>query len=286
MTLVLVREMACGCIARTILIFINTVFTLLGVAMMWMSTKLKEILVSFGLDLDRLAKEIEQGLSSGSPGAGALKKVDLDGILELIKPVLMYSGAVLTLYGICGLTAVCNKLMLKIYTVLTVLLQLAELALVLVLMGSYVKTRIKTYLTDTIINNYTGLDDLNTNALFVNFLMLYDKCCGVDDYKIFQKSKTWINKRSVTRQGVTVDITLKTPIACCVMKGQFPSVKPVNEECSVNPTGRNNNFQKGCYPILENKYDDAKMTMTPVLLALIASTIACLISSIQLLFEK
>ena len=67
-------------------------------------------------------------------------------------------------------------------------------------------------------------------------------CCGVDNYKDFNGGSKWDNTRKIKRNGVTSDVTLVTPFACCIVTGSFPNVTPVDENCAVFPTAANSNY--------------------------------------------
>ena len=72
------------------------------------------------------------------------------------------------------------------------------------------------------------------------------KCCGIDDYHDFDEAEKWQSTREFEVSGITVETEMVTPVACCKMDGTFPSVEPVDDQCSITPTDPTSNWNSVC----------------------------------------
>ena len=52
----------------------------------------------------------------------------------------------------------------------------------------------------------------------------------------------WKRNRTFTMEGQEVTLQMVTPIACCKTTGDFPSVTPIDTNCTFTPTDVNSNF--------------------------------------------
>ena len=69
------------------------------------------------------------------------------------------------------------------------------------------------------------------------------ECCGIDDYTDYATASNWDNVRTYEENGFDVEKILVTPVACCLMEGEFPDVEPKDEECATHPTDLTSNWR-------------------------------------------
>ncbi|XP_061164942.1 tetraspanin-1-like [Saccostrea echinata] len=146
---------------------------------------------------------------------------------------------IVAMFGCCG--GCCKaKCSLITYIFLTSFLLAVELILVIIVYTDekLVTDSIKGIVLMTL-KDYTGLAGKNVQTLGWNFVMVKYKCCGLINYKDFERSN-WTRIVSTS----TSAYTLKTPIVCC-----DPLPKSDNLTCATQ-TSTGNTAITGCFDIV------------------------------------
>lgn len=240
--------MGCGsAIGRVFLVIVNTLFTILGFALLVIGclVKFKEDLVT------KYAKELFKVIKLDSAD------YNLDELLSSSAIVFIIVGVVILIVGVLGCFGACCgwRVFLVIYAIIVFLVLIAEIAGVVLaaLMKKDVDSVVKKGMKKSIADFYKGDLSQEPVSLAWNSLLIEFDCCGVDNYMDFMNATHW-NK---TYNGQT----LKTPLSCCKdVKGEFPDIQyPAATPCATNPTDADNNMNKGCYSAIEdfiNKYSN------------------------------
>lgn len=245
----------CSSLSVCILIFINVVVFLLGIAVaifgaiaQWGRAAFSEKIVPF----------ISKAMSS--TGAGPNVQIDFKEFADLMGQYVNYlsaAGLVIFIFGliliVMSLTGLCgackkNKCLLYIYIVLLVILLLAMVALTLTVrfargdLQQVGRTQLQKYIKD----KFVGLDPAKANAqsAILSLIQARLSCCGVTNGTDFDMAKNW-NRTYVFN---STSYTLKYPISCCKMKKGSYDVE--NTDCFENPTTATSNFGKGCYSMI------------------------------------
>lgn len=242
--------MGCGsAIGRVFLVVVNTLFTILGFALLVVGclVKFKEDLVT------KYAKELFKVIKLDSAD------YNLDELLSSSAVVFIIVGVVILIVGVLGCFGACCgwRVFLVIYAIIVFLVLIAEIAGVVLaaLMKKDVDSVVKKGMKKSIADYYKGDLSQEPVSLAWNSLLIEFDCCGVDNYMDFMNATNW-NK---TYNGQTLD--LKTPLSCCIgIEGEFPDIKyPADTTCATNPTDTKSNWKKGCYSAIEdfiNKYSN------------------------------
>jgi len=281
---------------RCFLITVNIFFGLFGFILLAAGAfiKLGESLYMPFID------EIIQSIPSFTSGAGlegaASPAADLQASFDLllggISIGLIILGVFLFITAILGCISACCqvKVIMIIYTVVLLVLLIAQIVFVILFGTGFFDNMIKDQLTGILQNDFIGIDSFTAESLLLNILMIQFKCCGIDGYKDFDSASVWNNKRTATitvaGQTVTQEIILQTPIACCKTEGTFPSVTLPDETCAYTPTPLNNYLEKGCFPELMAQLDQYRTIIIGVLAGIIVFQAILVIFVIVLLVLK
>ncbi|KAJ8308211.1 hypothetical protein KUTeg_013085 [Tegillarca granosa] len=226
-------DLSCGAtFAQIFLVIVNTIFTLLGLALLVVGCLLKfnaDFITSKASDLLTEIRLDELN-------------VDLSSVLNSIALIFIIAGAFILLVGFLGCAGACCKFrpLLVIYAIIVLLLFILQVAAVAVTltMRSSVDKVLKTALNDTLVKKYKG--DNSTETLSIAFNNMFFKCCGVDDYMDVKLATNWIRNYTVNGNSYT----LETPIHCCKDLGnEFPPQIPNDLTCATNPTQANSNYK-------------------------------------------
>jgi len=78
------------------------------------------------------------------------------------------------------------------------------------------------------------------------------QCCGIDSYEDFSKATNWANTYAVKRNDQSVNVQLKTPVACCKDASRNTTADDdssqgsgvvVTKFCAEDPTDGNSNWK-------------------------------------------
>lgn len=236
-------DLSCGAtFAQIFLVIVNTIFTLLGLALLVVGCLLKfnaDFITSKASDLLTEIRLDELN-------------VDLSSVLNSIALIFIIAGAFILLVGFLGCAGACCKFrpLLVIYAIIVLLLFILQVAAVAVTltMRSSVDKVLKTALNDTLVKKYKGDNSTETLSIAFNNMFFKFKCCGVDDYMDVKLATNW--NRNYTVNGNSY--TLETPIHCCKDLGnEFPPQMPNDLTCATNPTQANSNYKTSCYEKME-----------------------------------
>lgn len=240
---------ACGRIGQVVLVIVNIIFGILGLAILVSGAllKFKENLVN-GYVSDFLRQIQLQHLET-----------DLVSVISTVAIICICVGVfvfLLSMFGCCG--ACCQqKILLTSYAIVVLLILGAQIAAI-VLTFQYkdewqgsVKSEMKNVIKDKYNgDNGTDIISMGINAAFMEF-----DCCGVDNYKDVELATGWVRTYMIDNQ----EVTFKAPYFCCknvdtetpkVDSGLFTSVNQT--ECATDPTNENSNYKKGCFDALED----------------------------------
>ncbi|XP_064653172.1 tetraspanin-18B-like isoform X2 [Lineus longissimus] len=186
--------------------------------------------------------------------------LDVKSLLKQSAYVIIAFGAFVFLVaflGCCGAIKE-SKCMLGTYATIVCICLIVEIAAVILaaVFWNHTKAELENYLNRTIIEDYNGYNTKlvptgNTDSLAWDFIMIYFKCCGRNNYKDFDNALKW-NKTLPDGKG-----TAKIPPACCVMKDnhKFPNMTIKDPKCPTNPTTTNAYMKdnQGCQKAVEEK---------------------------------
>jgi len=242
---------SCECVAKVFLVLLNILIGLIGFTLLAVGIFVQFAGEYVNMALKILAEELKkQGLD----------QVDLTNMYKELLPIingiaipLIVIGAflfILSLFGCCGVC--CNKrVCLLIFSIMVTIIFVGMLAgiLYIIIGAAQIKAKSKEGVQAEIKKNYVGINSTNGISLVMNVLMIQFKCCGMDNYKDFENCEKWERKIKLTAGVIVIDGTLLIPIACCKMKGQFPSVEAEDKTCAL--TGLNSNKDTGCFKKIE-----------------------------------
>lgn len=225
-----------GClsgVARVLLVVINIVFLLLGLALTAVGFLLRygqsvyKPFLEFGLF------QLQKALKETNLGDFNVEDIDMGEALLSLALGLIIGGLVLfgiAFFGCCG--ACCKfKLLLWIYALIIIVFVVGEAVGIGLLYGK--PDLVKDHLKSTL-NDYQGLGGKDVNSLTWNVMMIQFKCCGVDDYKDFDTTLPWAKP--------TGGVTLETPVACCK---KLPETTALT--CAKTYNEATSNGMNGCY---------------------------------------
>lgn len=243
---------ACGRIGQVVLVIVNIIFGILGLAILVAGAllKFKENLVN-GYVEDFLKQIRLEHL-----------KTDLASIINTLAIVCICVGVFIFLLSLFGCLGACcqQRILLTSYAIVVVIILGAQIAAI-VLTFQYKdewQGTVKAEMKDVIKNNYKGDNGTDIVTMGINAAFMEFKCCGVDDYKDVEAAPGWVRTYTINNQQVT----FKAPYFCCkniktdtpiVDSGLFTSVDQT--KCATDPTDDNSNFNMGCY----NSFEDIVM---------------------------
>ena len=277
--------------ARVLLVVVNIVFTVIGLALLAAGVILKFFPSLYEPYLDEIEALIptfssDVGIEGVTESASATESLlDLGSIFGPVGIALLVFGIFVTLVGGFGLFGACCKVkvLLIIYTIVVFLLLLAKVAVIVIVATGYYDDEIKSELTNTIDNDYGGIDDFTISSLSWNYVMLKYECCGLNDYEDFNTATQWVKERTFTYNGEMFNQTMVTPAACCTTEGTFPDLMPVDANCTFSPTDNNNNWKTGCWDDLSAEFDSQKVTIYGICAAVLVFEFLCGVFAICIL---
>ncbi|KAH3692409.1 tetraspanin-18-like [Dreissena polymorpha] len=229
-----------GClaqIARLLLVIINIVFLLLGLAVTAIGFILRYGYNIYKPFLETGLNQLEKALMDTKLGSFDVKSIDIGEVLLSLSVGLIIGGLVLfglAFFGCCG--ACCKfKLFLWIYAIVIVVFILIEAIGIGLLYGKpdIVKDQAKSSLS-----GFEGLASEKVPSLAWNVIMIQFKCCGVDSYTDFSVATKWNNNPGGFGK-------IDMPLACCK---SLPSSQSANAaDCAKETHMALNNGETGCY---------------------------------------
>jgi len=172
--------------------------------------------------------------------ADHLEKFTQPTVIEQLAYILIVCGAVmfiLSFLGYCGAIRE-SQCLLTVYGIFLILLLAAEITAI-GLAAAYkdrAKLETKTFLQSTITRYYTTVERTDAVTLMWNHLQGQMSCCGVDDYKDFNLSDSWISFKG----------NRTIPESCCVLQDPVKLI-PRDLNCPSSPSDANSYWRKGCY---------------------------------------
>lgn len=215
-------------IAKTFLFIVNTVFFMLGIALVGVGVFVlmddSVILDAFSYvpaEIPVTADDINSVLSATSfLKAGAI--------------IIISVGAAILFIGFCGCCGACckNKCLIGTYGVLVLLILIVQItgAALVWVFKSDAETLLVDYLQSTIDVAYDGPGfnadvigvSTDTITLAWDTLQLQFGCCGVSNYTSYATASLWTNTYTYNSASFTADI----PPSCCQVTGAdaYPSI--------------------------------------------------------------
>lgn len=225
-------------VAKLMLSLVNTLVLLVGLAMFIIGILIHTQPALSRDVLSALLKQLESTAASTGVTIDT-SKFSVADVAYSFTTALIAIGLFLSVVSMLGLIGVKYSLkpVLMVYFAITLILFLAQLAVVLIaaidrsVFDDAVKPRLKTTITEY----FAGLDGNDPTSQIWNGVMIYEQCCGVDSYEDFTGAKKWDKE-------LNGDGPLVTPVACCKT---IPSSSPYT--CARVPDDTNNNWKTGCY---------------------------------------
>lgn len=123
-------------------------------------------------------------------------------------------------------------------------------------------------MSGTISRYYKGGEQRDVVTEMWDKIMVEFQCCGVNNYRDFETSESWINNRG----------NRTIPQNCCILEDS----KPKFPECLENPSDSNSHMNKGCYDSFLNWIISHRDIIIGVLLAVAAIELFAIFLSICL----
>ncbi|XP_052060644.1 tetraspanin-9-like [Mytilus californianus] len=234
---------ACKSCSRVILVLINILFSLIGIALLivgsvvrWGTDLMNQYLSDLYKDF-RVAINVHDDLDFNIP--------DLLGDVTLSFIVI---GAFFFIIGILGCIGACCTVrpMLILYVVILSILVLAEIAFVVVLFAA--QSKVDEWLKKPFkmtLEEYKGIDGIDAVTLGLNFIMTQYDCCGVEGYGDFNDSTLW-DREFNKSDGSTHNKSI--PAVCCI--------NVTNQDCWQHPNTNNSYMDTGCYDAIKDWLHD------------------------------
>ncbi|XP_037953236.1 tetraspanin-18 isoform X2 [Teleopsis dalmanni] len=164
-------------------------------------------------------------------------------VIEQMAYVLIAIGGimfVLSFLGYCGAIRE-SRCFLMTYGVLLIMLLVAEIVAggLAAFYKETARNETKNFLETTITNYYKSSDNPDAVTHMWNQMMSNFACCGVNDYRDFEKSQSWMERRG----NHTI------PEACCILK-DVSNYIPRDDDCVTNPNENNSFYKNGCYDVM------------------------------------
>ncbi|KAK3098723.1 hypothetical protein FSP39_022398 [Pinctada imbricata] len=257
---------ALACLAKVTLGILNTLFLLVGLA-----------LVAVGAI-------IKQGSGVIGDVLGELKNVPaVSQYLDTAAWVLIGLGIFFTAIGILGGCGACCavKIFLILYIIIVIILMLTQIVFIALLFSDKLKDILQSALKDSfskykpppdpVAGAKIDTDDVLSRGLDALFIEL--KCCG------FESSK---------------DLTTasKTPVTCCkaftpdLLKSDDPFGTSLIELQSCVSTGTNSYKDRGCYDALLDLIDDNKGAFIGGTVGILLFQLICVVFAVLIIKDK
>lgn len=233
----------CNGVYRLLLIVINIVFLLAGLALAALGFVLRYGKTLYEHFLDDGIAQLKNVLQDTKLESFDVDSINLGEVMKSISIGLIVGGLALFTLAMLGCCGACYtiKCMLKLYAIVVIIFVIVEAIGLGLLYGKpdLVKDQIKDSMKD-----YKGIESSEVMSLAWNIIMIQFQCCGVDnatDFKLYAKS--WKNNITI----VKVNYLLETPIACCKT---LPTAEDLSSFQCAMQKGFNismSNAEKGCY---------------------------------------
>ena len=239
-----------GRIGQVVLIIVNLLFAVLGIALLAAGSLLK-----YNEDLvNGYASQFLKQIQLEHLETNVYSIISSAALIFIIVGVFIF---LLSLVGCCG--ACCqNRALLVVYAIVVILLLGVQIAVTVftIKFKDEWQGPVKEEMKKVITNNYKGDNGTDVITLGINAVFMQFKCCGTQDYMDLVNVPGWA--RTYTFHEINRTLTFKAPYFCCktvitetpaIDSGLFTNVDQT--ECATNPTLQNSNYKKGCFKALE-----------------------------------
>lgn len=235
--------------AKYLLCLFNFVFFVVGSAVLCVGIWLAVDKTSF-INLAKFST-LNEGVQIGSVAKGIIRELTEPTVIEQLAYILIAAGAfifIISFLGYCGAIKESRVLLTAygLFIIIIILLQVAAIVLAAVYKGK-AEVEAKKVLKHTIVEHYTHKSQRNAVTLLWDFTMAELHCCGVEDYRDFEKAKLFLMYKG-DHQTV--------PETCCKLKPRNQTEQneglfvPVDSDCITTPTPArtgNSYMNQGCY---------------------------------------
>jgi len=173
-------------------------------------------------------------------------------VIEQAAYILIAIGAfifIISVLGYCGALKE-SRVLLTAYGIFLIIIFLLQIAVILLctLYRPQADDHTKGFLRDTLEKYYTTKSHRNAVTLSWDHVMAQMSCCGVDNYKDFNKARPWMDEVAKEGTGLVV------PASCCILKSGTDSLLMVPQyaECPTSPSESNSFLNTGCYTALQS----------------------------------
>lgn len=231
-----------GC-GRIILVIINILFSLIGLALF-----IASCIVRWGTDIvDKYLQDAYNAFVKALEESGAstdISELNISDLLGDATIAFIVIGLFFFLLGIIGCVGACCKVrcLLIVYAVILITIFVAEVVFVILLftISSKIDSWLQTPILDKIKEDYTGTNGTDAFTLAINFVMHRFECCGIKNATDFTEAKKWPGRAE----------NYSVPLICC---------KNISDTaCAEQPTSTNSYVDQGCYKAITDWINDHK----------------------------
>ncbi|XP_064650557.1 tetraspanin-3-like isoform X2 [Lineus longissimus] len=257
--------------ARFILMILNTVFVVLGIC-----------LVLAGVIVRYLGDQIIQLISPALNQINAFSSItgytaelttttngfDIQAILVENSIAFIAIGTILGAIAIFGCVGACCglRILLFVYGIMLCIIVAAQLLAIGIVAGRYdfYRGEAITYINKAAETEYRGTNASDVFSLLVNCVQMNLKCCGVTNYTDWHKAKNWDRTQDYYPFELNVNTSpmpkpFEIPVACCQMKLPYPSITPIDVNCTSTPTTANSFYNVACFTFIEQKIKEYEL---------------------------
>ncbi|XP_053408746.1 tetraspanin-18-like [Mercenaria mercenaria] len=229
-------------LARLLLVLINIVFLLIGLAITVCGFILRYAKALYEPFLETGMNQLQKVLTETNLASFKVTDIDIGEVVMSLAIGLIIGGLVLVGISFLGCCGACCKVrfMLWLYAIVIIVFVVVEAVGIGLLYGKpdMVKGQLKSQMSE-----YEGLKSEKVFSLGWNIIMIQFQCCGVDSYEDFDMSaqSKWNNP------GISGVTTLETPIACCKTLPSSQTATEFNCAMKATLTEDISNYKTGCY---------------------------------------
>lgn len=269
----------CACCARVLLIVLNILFLIIGIALSVVGGLLK-------WNTSAIVSLVEGHIVPLMKQHGGKQEV-VETVVRLTQSLAPFGLAifvvgiiilVLCVLGLFG--AICNsRLLLIVYLILHGILVVGEIIVVIIYA---VKPNILTdplkATIETMTQNYVSIDSSDTDSMVMKAIMFALQCCGSNNGEDFKNSTKF--KRNQVYDGTTY--TLQYPVPCC----KFDQNNKPMGRCPANFDTVNSNIKQGCWTALKGYIDRYGMIAVYISIGVILLQVILEVATVAMVCSK
>ncbi|KAI0229794.1 hypothetical protein LSAT2_019786 [Lamellibrachia satsuma] len=235
-----------------VLFVINVIFTLGGFAVIGGAAHLRRM---SDKDLPNVLPENGHAVGSGP----AFDEDEVTSFMSFWLNMMLLVGTLIVLISFNGVIGALTRTKWQLVMHIVILTHFAIFFLVLAIsvatyaLDSFLKGRIYA----SIESSYIGIYSFDTTSLALNYYMSRFHCCGLTNHKDFANADNWDSAPTVGGNKMT----LKVPMACCMIVGNFPKATLSDATCPSSPSPKNSYMNTGCGGVLTKQIDIVRIKL-------------------------